>query len=204
MPVAVSGDGRDGMEVRPLPGTDGARYPFWSPDSRSIGFFTVIDVRKVDVAGGTARKIAGVPSGTGGIWNRDGTILIGTLSRGLFRVAATGAFDPVAPSGAGDELLGQYPVFLPDGRHFLYWGIGGQVQNAIYIGSLDSNERQLLVAADRGDPERLPAQPFSSPNRSRPTATAMAPPHFRPLTTASWSPEAIQPRAPLKVAAGSL
>jgi hypothetical protein len=56
MPVAVSGDGGDGMEVRPLPGADGARYPFWSPDSRSIGFFTVIDLRKVDVAGVPLRR----------------------------------------------------------------------------------------------------------------------------------------------------
>ncbi len=169
MPVAVSPDGRwltygariggrqqlwlralEGIEARPLPGTDGARYPFWSPDSRSIGFFTINDLRKVDVAGGTAQKIADVATGRGGTWNRDGTILIGTLERGLFRVAATGALDPVASSGAGDELVGQYPVFLPDGRHFLYWGIGGQVQNAIYIGTLDSNERQLLVAADHG------------------------------------------------------
>jgi serine/threonine protein kinase len=80
----------DSLEARPLQGTEGARYPFWSPDSHSLAFFTQVDLKRTDIAGGAPRQIAGVEDGAGGTWNKRGRIVFGTVSHGLFAVSDEG------------------------------------------------------------------------------------------------------------------
>ena len=82
----------DAAGSRPIPGSDGAAYPFWSPDSKSIGFFDGRKLRRVDLAGGNPTEIrdATITSLRGGAWTNDGRILFGTLQLGLFTVSASG------------------------------------------------------------------------------------------------------------------
>ncbi|MGH9255971.1 MAG: TolB family protein, partial [Vicinamibacterales bacterium] len=86
----------DKTEAMTITGTDGAFYPFWSPDSRSVGFFASGKLRRIDVAGGPTQDLADAPSGRGGAWNADGTIVFAPTSSGpLMRVTASGG-EPAA------------------------------------------------------------------------------------------------------------
>jgi serine/threonine protein kinase len=136
------------VDSRRIAGTDDAALPFWSPDSRYIGFVAGGKLRMVDERGGAPRDIASAPAFTGGTWNRDGTILFGS-PKGLFRVAAQGGTPEALTSLDKGEAGHFWPSFLPDGRHYLYlsWSAepGGR---AIYIGALDSKDRTQLMAAE--------------------------------------------------------
>jgi len=87
----------DSVAAKPLAGTDGASYPFWSPDSASVGFFAGSKLKRIDILGGVPQVIADASvDGRGGTWNREGTILFNSVGGGpLFRVSATGG-EPVA------------------------------------------------------------------------------------------------------------
>ena len=113
--------------VTPIPGTDNAIHPFWSPNSRTIGFFTEgLGLRRVEASGGPATSITDAGLGSrGGTWNKDGVIVIGGGS-GLYRVSATGGTATRLP------MSGRWPSFLPDGRHFLFLG-----DDALRVGSLE-------------------------------------------------------------------
>ena len=137
--------------ARSLAGTEGASYPFWSPDGRSLGFFADAQMKKVDVAGGPVQTICDAPSGRGGTWNKDGVIVFAPMvTEGLFRIPASGG----TPTQISDinKSLGQsglrWPMFLPDGRHFLYLAAnftGQKGGNIIYVGALDSKEKHFVV-----------------------------------------------------------
>jgi hypothetical protein len=140
----------DAVTAQPLAGTGSAEYPFWSPDSRSIGFFAEGMLKRIDVAGGPPQVLASAPIPNGGTWNRDGVIVFVPSTLGpLYRVPASGG-DPIAitrmdPPRQSHHL---FPQFLPDGRHVLYfsWDDPG-----IYFASFDSPEtRRLLVAESPG------------------------------------------------------
>ncbi len=141
----------DQTEARPLAGTEGAAAPFWSPDSRSIGFFAAAKLLRLDIAGGAPQVLTPVTgSSASGSWSADGTILFARqLSGALWRVAATGG-DPVAvteldsPRQFGHRL----PKFLPDGRQFLFYTSGTPEASGIYLGSLDGGAPTRLTAAD--------------------------------------------------------
>jgi Tol biopolymer transport system component len=169
-----------GRQTSLLQGTHGVSYPFWSPDSRFIGFFAEGKLKKVDVPGGQVQVLCDAPNGRGGTWNRDGVILFTPdgLGVGLFRVSSSGG-SPVELTrldASRFESSHRWPVFLPDGKHFLYLGanFSGQLENnAVFLGSLDSQERRLLVStsanaayAEPGylvylrDNKTLVAQPF--------------------------------------------
>src|SRR5207247_424137 len=116
----------DRLEAQPLPGTDLAVAPFWSPDSRTLGFFsTGGGLKLVDASGGPVQTLCEVPSAARGSWNRDGTIIFGTRAGGLFRVAAAGGQPTplTRPDGSHGEGSHRFPSFLPDGRHFLYLAV---------------------------------------------------------------------------------
>jgi len=141
-----------GRRTNSLDGTQGASYPFWSPDGRFIGFFADGKLKKVEVSGGRPEVLCDAPNGRGGSWNKDGVIVFtpDSQSKGLFRVSSSGG-SPVEitkPDTSRSETTHRWPVFLPDGRHFIYLAanFSGQLENnAIFLGSLDSQERRLLV-----------------------------------------------------------
>jgi Tol biopolymer transport system component len=144
----------DSLNGRGLPGTSGASYPFWSPDSRRVGFFAENKLKKIDVAGGPALTLSDAPDGRGGSWNQDNVIVYGRLNSGLFRVPAAGG-TPVAltvPDGTAGEFSHRWPWFLPDGRHFLYTARGGFQSTRIYADNIDAKPgvktRKEFVVAD--------------------------------------------------------
>ena len=144
-----------GQSAKSLPETEGAEYPFWSPDGKSIGFFSDGRLKKLDVASGQVRTICDAPAGRGGTWNKDDVIVFAPHARqgGLFRVPATGGTpQPVTKTSvARKETSHRWPVFLPDGKHFLFMAAtfsGMKDVDAIFVGSLDSQETKFIVSAD--------------------------------------------------------
>src|SRR5262249_33479848 len=141
----------DSVAAKPLVGTDGASYPFWSPDSASVGFFAGSKLKRIDILGGVPQIIADASvDGRGGTWNREGTILFNSVGGGpLFRVSATGG-EPVAVTRLETgQTFHVSPQFLPDGRHFIYFvqASGGPSQG-IYAGSIDGGSSKRLGSAD--------------------------------------------------------
>ncbi|HYM12977.1 MAG TPA: protein kinase [Bryobacterales bacterium] len=141
----------DSLAVREIPGTEGAYSPFWSPDSRSVGFTADGKLKKVDPSGGPVQTLCDTAPGPRGAWNRQGVILFRPNGTSLFQVSASGG-DPkpvtVLDASRG-ETTHMFPYFLPDGRHFLYLAGSSQPgQTGIYVGSLDSKERKRLLGAE--------------------------------------------------------
>lgn len=143
----------DATEAYPLRGTEGGLAPFWSPDSRSLGFFSEGKLKKIDISGGPPQTICEASGGYGGAWSPEGMILFSRQYVGpLYGVAATGGEpEPLAKlDSARQENHQMWPYFLPDGRHFLFFSAvsTNHPDNAVYIGSLDSSERTRLGPAD--------------------------------------------------------
>ena len=142
-----------GRTATVVPGTEDASLPFWSPDGRWIGFFSQGRLKKVDLLSGrSAQVLCDAPGGRGGAWNRDGTILFGLPFGPLYRVPSSGG-TPVALTKldvSRSEASHRWPAFLPDGKHFVYLAanFSGQFdKNAIFVGSLDSDEKKFVVSA---------------------------------------------------------
>jgi len=138
----------DALDSQPLQGTDGAAFPFWSPDSRSIGFFAQGKLKRIDASGGPPMTLCDAVAGRGGTWNRDGVILFAAQPTGpLYRVGSEGG-EPVAvtkdPTSTGGH---RFPSFLPDGRQFVYLSNEGGMSD-VYAGALDSTESKHVLAAD--------------------------------------------------------
>jgi len=138
----------DTLEARALPGTDDADTPFWSPDSRLVGFFSHSKLKKVDPNGGQPEVICDAGADPGGAtWNRQGVIVFAPNFEGvLYRVPASGG-QPIAITEAYkayDETNHIWPEFLPDGRHFLFL-VYGKGDEGIHVGSLDSKEHHLVL-----------------------------------------------------------
>jgi Tol biopolymer transport system component len=136
----------DSFTARALPDTDGAAFPFWSPDSRSIGFFTTTKLKKISAEGGAAQTLCEIPTTPrGGSWSERGVILIGTSGSAIRRTTIDGGA-PVPVTGLDAQNAGQqWPSFLPDGRHFLFYSASTR---AVFVGSLDSPATTRLVASD--------------------------------------------------------
>jgi len=166
------------LTAQPLPGTEGTRRPFWSPDSRFLGFVADGKLKKIDVTGGPPTKICDVPTGVDGTWSPEGVILLdGTGPDPIYRIPAAGGTPVVAAKAdpARKEVQVGWPEFLPDGRHFIYLAANQkQDQTAYRIGSLDSSEtkpfapaQSMLVYAPQGyllflKDRTLMAQPFDA------------------------------------------
>jgi len=197
--VALDADGKTALWMRALSapsaqqltGTEGAQFPFWSPDSRAIGFFAEARLKTVDLTGGVVQVLCGAPASFGATWSRDGTIVFAPSLYGpLNRVPASGG-TPAATTKLprpGSIQAHRWPFFLPDGRHFLYvaqWSSpadpGG---DGIYVGSLDSGDAKLVSPELTGNvlfasghllyvrDRRLVAQPFD-PGRLRTTGPSV-------------------------------
>jgi len=145
----------DSPNAQLISGTAGAANPFWSPDSKFVGFFTANRLKKVDPSGGIVSEVCPVESfALGGAWSSHGVIVFGVLGYALRQVADTGGVPEAIPGMAlSSNTLGQFwPVFLPDGQRFLYldWAYPGSPggDNAIWAASLEG-----------GTPKRLPLKP---------------------------------------------
>jgi serine/threonine protein kinase/Tol biopolymer transport system component len=129
-------------------GTEGADHPFWSPDSRSIAFFSGGRLKRVDVSGGSPRDICATSSMAGGTWNSKGVIVYSDWPI-LRRVSADGGDPSPITELSKDEVGHGFPFFLPDGQHYLYTAFCGTAsKNTIYAGSLDPGERVRILAAN--------------------------------------------------------
>jgi Tol biopolymer transport system component len=143
------------QDATSLPNTEDANFPFWSPDGQSLGFFAEGKMKKLSLAGGPVQTLCDAPSGRGGAWNKDGVILFtpsGTLGVGLYRISASGGTPAqvTVPDKTLSEDSNRWPVFLSDGTHYLYSAInlsGRKDLYSVYVGSLNSNEKRLVVKA---------------------------------------------------------
>jgi Tol biopolymer transport system component len=136
------------VTFRKLAGTDDAAQPFWSPDSRSIGFVAGGRLKKVEAAGTPPQDIGAVTGFFGGTWNKEGTILFGSAA-GVRRVSAEGGTPEAITAAAKPETGHYWPYFLPDGNHYLFLAWSGEAANrAVFVGSVGSKDKTRLLPAD--------------------------------------------------------
>jgi Tol biopolymer transport system component len=140
----------DKTDAQPLGGTEGAEYPFWSKDSRSIGFFASGKLYRMDIGGTQPQAVSDATVGRGGTWNADGAIVFApTATSPLSRVAASGGDAVIITNyDSAPGVSHRYPQFLPDGRHFLFYLQGTPQTQGIYLASLDGSRPKRLTAAD--------------------------------------------------------
>jgi Tol biopolymer transport system component/tRNA A-37 threonylcarbamoyl transferase component Bud32 len=142
----------DASEAKPLPGTDSALGPFWSPDSHNLGFFADAKLKKIDIERGGIQVLANAVNPRGGTWNKNDVILFAPVSPGvIYRIpAAGGKIEAVTQIDASQAqyLLHVYPEFLPDGDHFLYYVGGSPATQGVYVSSLSAPNPTRLVEAD--------------------------------------------------------
>jgi Tol biopolymer transport system component len=145
----------DSLDARQLADTNvrtdtlSPALPFWSPDSRAIGFFADGKLKRVDVNGGAPQTICDAPQAGGASWSANGTIVFAsTIDAGLHVVAATGGVPAplTTPDDTRGEISHSNPAFLPDGRHFLFWVQAPK--SSIRVGSIDSAESKPLFESD--------------------------------------------------------
>ena len=136
--------------VKPLPGTEEGKFPFWSPDGKSIGFFADQQLKRLDLAGGPPLNLAPAPDGRGGTWSGDAILFVPFIYEAVYRVPASGG-KPVAVTTVHrpQHTTHRWPHFLPDGEHFLYLAanhLSDRDENtAIYAGSIDGGNPKFIV-----------------------------------------------------------
>ncbi len=155
--VAINAAGRNQLclrplgaaAARPLPGTEGARWPFFSPDGLSVGFFADNRLKTLSLAGGSPQSITeGRGDMRGAEWRPDGSIFFGHVGRGLMRVGAAGGEPTLAfpVDAARKEFSIGWPVFLPDGRQFIYQSVAEDTsERGLYVTSLDAKKRTRIL-----------------------------------------------------------
>jgi Tol biopolymer transport system component len=137
-------------ENRVLDGTEGATYPFWSPDGRTLGFFADDKLKRIDASGGKPLVIADAANGRGGTWNGEGVILYSSASFGpIMRVSSRGgAAEPATQAGGDSGPDHRYPQFLPDGKRFIFSSILGTADtNGVFLTSLDKTPPVRVVSS---------------------------------------------------------
>jgi serine/threonine protein kinase len=139
----------DALTSQRLDGTEGASFPFWSWDSRSLGYFAAGRLKKIDASGGPPEVLCDAPSGRGGSWNSEGTIIFTPgAPGGIFRISSSGgaAVPVIRLDTRRGEITNRWPQFLPDGRHFLYYSLTSSDQPwGTYVGSLEGGEPKFIL-----------------------------------------------------------
>jgi Tol biopolymer transport system component len=145
----------DAFEARPLDGTKGAQFAFWSPDGKHLGFFLAGRLRRIEVATGRVQPIGGVGSTypRGASWGPDGTIVFApNANAGIHAIDAAGgpSRQITTPDPDVPDSSHRWPYFLPDGEHFLFlsWtnDIASQEEHGgVYVGSLSGDEPVRLL-----------------------------------------------------------
>jgi serine/threonine protein kinase len=142
----------DSLTAQPLIGTDNASCPFWSPDSRFIGYSTPGKLIKIAASGGPPQTLWSTTPGLlgrGGAWNRDGVIVFNNGPGPLFRVSSAGGQPSPVGKLANGQISFQFPSFLPDGHHVLYHASGSTPEvSGLHVMSLDTGESKRLLEAD--------------------------------------------------------
>jgi serine/threonine protein kinase/Tol biopolymer transport system component len=142
----------DAATAQPLAGTDGAAFPFWSPESRYVGFIAHGKLNRIDASGGPPLALCDAAVGRGAAWSSQGMILFSpAVNSPLFRVPASGGTPQPLTKLAADHIAHRWPQFLPDNNHFLYY-IWSSIANksGTYVGTLDGGEPKLLVQENSG------------------------------------------------------
>jgi hypothetical protein len=149
----------DALEARAMPSTEGASYPFWSPDSLSIGFFSEGKLKRISASSGPAQTVCDAPGGAGGSWSTEGFIVFSPNpgSRApIQRVAASGGVPTDLTKARGFQW---HPIILPGGRHFVYTMRGLMPEESgIYIASLDGKQDRRILP-DRSSTAFAPPEP---------------------------------------------
>ncbi|MHB8736774.1 MAG: protein kinase domain-containing protein, partial [Terriglobales bacterium] len=143
----------DTPQPRRLAGTEGATYPFWSPDGTALGFFANGNLATVDLTGGPAVTVCSAQQGRGGSWTRNGTILFAPgFTTAIDQVTAGGGTPRPITTLAANETSHRWPRILPDGKHFLYLAINHDQtmssHDALYWASLDGRDHRKLMRSE--------------------------------------------------------
>lgn len=139
----------DDLLPRPIAGTEGASFPFWSPDGKELGYFAAGSLLRINLDTGLISKIADAPDGRGGAWSTSGTVLYAPSSTGpLFMVPASGGAPRKATRLRQSEVSQQQPSFTGEGAGFLYVSISGDSRYAqLFHAKLDSAAEPVALAA---------------------------------------------------------
>jgi serine/threonine protein kinase/roadblock/LC7 domain-containing protein len=141
----------DSLTPQPLPGTDSATFPFWSPDSRSIGFFTATKVKRIEITGGQPTTLCDTNLERGTSWGSNRIVVLSHFyNQGIFQLSASGGTaTPITKVDNVTATSHRWPTFLPDGKHFLYLAVNHNAaaspDTAVFLASLDGKENRLLL-----------------------------------------------------------
>ena len=142
------------LVAKELPGTDGGNMPFWSPDGDHVGFFTVLELKTIDLSNYSVKVLAPVSSARGGSWSAKGVILFAAQTRGpILRIPADGgsAIPVTVVDSESGVTTNRWPAFFPDGNHFVYLEGSHNAPEAagkLMLGSLDGGAPKFLLPSD--------------------------------------------------------
>ncbi len=140
----------DSATAKPLPGTEGGKFPFWSSDGKSIGFFADQQLKRLDLAGGPPISLARAADGRGGTWVGDVILFAPYIYETIHRISASGGKPvPVTVVDRSQHSTHRWPHFLPDEKHFLYLAAhhmsGKEGNSGIYAGSIDGGNPKFIL-----------------------------------------------------------
>jgi len=140
----------DSLNDHVLSGTDGAGYPFWSPDGDWLGFFADGKLKKITISGEQPEALCDAPNPRGGTWGKNDVILFSvSAGAGIYRISSKGSTATAVTSPTQSETSYRFPSFLPDSQHFMFYAINNNITGSgVYVGSLNSKETHRLVIAD--------------------------------------------------------
>jgi Tol biopolymer transport system component len=141
------------LTAQPLTGTDDAMYPFWSPDSREVAFFGGGKLKRINAGGGPPQTVCDALSGRGGAWSKEGVIVFTpSPTQALLKVSVAGGTPEPASKldFSRAENSHRWPSFLPDGKHFLFWGRSthGMQEHVLYVSELGSLQAKPLMKSE--------------------------------------------------------